>query len=227
MLAPCVLPILPIILGAGADNRNKKGLFLLIGSLSLSIVVFTLLLRASTLLIDIPNEAWTTLSGGILIFFGFITIFPQAWDAVSKNFNSGSKKLLNKAGQNEGYKREIAIGLALGPVFTSCSPTYALIIAAVLPASFIQGVFYTIIYALGLAMVLTLIGLTGRRFTKMLQFSADPNGKLKKAIGIVLLVVGLSILLGWDKDLEAFIIDQGYFGITPIEQRLLEGVDFE
>ena len=199
VLAPCVLPLLPIIVGGGAGNNSRKPLLVLIGSLSLSIIIFTLLLRASTLLIDIPQSTWSYISGVILIFFGIITLFPTLWEKVSVRFDNSSQNMLNNAAATQGSTREMYIGLALGPVFTSCSPTYALIIATVLPASFGLGVLYTVVYALGLAVVLYLIGILGSKFTAKLRGAADPHSWFKKSLGIIFLLVGIAIFFGWEK----------------------------
>ena len=65
VLAPCVLPLLPIILGASAeDGNNKKIPLVIIGSLSVSILIFSILLKASTVLIGVPPSFWKAFSGG-------------------------------------------------------------------------------------------------------------------------------------------------------------------
>lgn len=225
VLAPCVLPILPIIVGGSVEGKSKAPAIRLIASLSVSIVVFTLLLRASTILIDVPTSFWTSVSGVILIVFGCITVFPEQWEKISIKISSKSQGNLQKAANKKGWQREIWMGAALGPVFTSCSPTYALIIATILPASFISGVFYTVVYAAGLAVVLFLIAMLGRRLTKHLQGAADPKGKFKRTLGIIFLLVGVFILMGWDKDIETWVIDQGYLGVTSFEEHLLEQMD--
>lgn len=222
VLAPCVLPILPIIIGGSANSHSKRDPILLVGSLSISIILFTLLLRASTIFIGIPNTVWSSISGGILIFFGFITLFPQAWETISGTANNTSKKWLQTSAKKSGWQKPVFMGAALGPVFTSCSPTYSLILATVLPAHFLNGVLYITIYALGLAFVLGIIAIFGRHVTQKLRWAANPNGKFKKILGLIFLVVGLAIVFKWDKALEAKIIGQGYFGITSFEEQLVE-----
>lgn len=222
VLAPCVLPLLPIIVGGSVGRKSMRPALVLIGSLTVSVIAFTLLLRASTLLVDIPQGFWITFSGIILIVMGLVTIFPQAWDAVSGAMNASSKKALESAASQQGVKREVLMGLALGPVFTSCSPTYALILATVLPASYLQGVFYTTVYALGLAFVLWLVALLGQGLTKKLRAAADPTGWFKRVLGILFVLVGVAIVFGWDKSIEAAIIEQGYFGVTTIEEQLVD-----
>ncbi len=68
ILAPCVLPVLPVVLAGSLGERQKWYPYLVILSLALSIVLFTVFLKVSTIFIDIPQSFWKYLSGGILIF---------------------------------------------------------------------------------------------------------------------------------------------------------------
>ena len=62
ILAPCVLPVLPVILAGSVGEKGKWYPYIVTLSLALSIVLFTILLKASTLLIDVPPEFWKYLS---------------------------------------------------------------------------------------------------------------------------------------------------------------------
>lgn len=225
ILAPCVLPMLPVIIGGSLAEKGYRRPLIITVSLALSIFVFTLLLKASTLLIDIPQSVWTTISGGIILFFGLITLFPSLWENISLalGFGSHSQGALQKAGQKKGITGEILIGAALGPVFASCSPTYFLILATVLPVSFVSGVLYLFMYALGLALVLFAIAALGQRFLAGAKWAANPHGIFKKILGVLFVFVGLAILTGFDKTVEIFFLDLDY-GVTGIEEKLLEGI---
>lgn len=225
ILAPCVLPLLPVIIGGSlAQEKTSKFTPLVItGSLAISVLVFTLILRASTVLIDVPVEFWRAVSGGILILFGLLTLFPQIWDNISlkTGFNKSSNKLLGKSVMMKGQGKNVAIGAALGPVFTSCSPTYAVILAVVLPASFAKGFIYLVAYTLGLALVLLLLAYTGQRFASKIAWATNPHGTFKKVLGIIFIVVGLMVLTGFDKTIETYLLEQGvYDGISEFEIRL-------
>ncbi len=157
VLSPCVLPILPIILGTTvSDTKHKYAPYVLIASLSLSVFVFSLLLKATTLLIDVPPSFWKIMSGGILIALGIVFLFPKVWAKITHRFGaeSGSQKFLQHANSQDGYKKYALMGTALGPVFSSCSPTYALILAIILPANFGFGLLALGMYILGLASIL-------------------------------------------------------------------------
>lgn len=226
ILAPCVLPLLPVIVGGAAGSRNRWYPFILVTSLSASVVLFTLLLKASTLLIDIPQSFWKTISGGIVLIFGLIWLFPKAWELISVKLNllGKSQSGLSKAGRLESNWGAVLMGAALGPVFSSCSPTYFVILATVLPVSFFAGLVYLIIYGIGLALMLGLIAFFGQKLTAKLGWAANPNGLFKKILGLLLVVVGLAVISGYDKKIEAAVLDAG-FGVTQIETKLLEEME--
>jgi cytochrome c biogenesis protein CcdA/thiol-disulfide isomerase/thioredoxin len=228
VLAPCVLPLLPIIIGSSvSDAKDKYKPYLVTLGLVISITLFTIILKASTLLIDIDPVIWKYISGGIVILFGLIYIFPHAWDWISFKFGLSSKsdKLLHTASQNQvggNILGPLLIGASLGPVFASCSPTYSLIIATVLPVNFVEGIIYIIIYALGLASIMLAIALLGRQFIGKLKAFSNPNGIFKKVLGVIFLIVGISVISGFDKVVETNILNSGYFDVTKIEQQLLD-----
>ena len=97
---------------------------------------------------------------------------------------------LDRSYRRGGFWGDLLLGAALGPTFSSCSPTYALIIATVLPVSFGVGVLYIVAYALGLALMLLLVAFLGQAFARKLGWLANPTGWFRRVIGILLIVVG-------------------------------------
>jgi cytochrome c biogenesis protein CcdA/thiol-disulfide isomerase/thioredoxin len=227
VLAPCILPLLPVVIGAGASGRHKSTPYVVVGSLGLSIILFTYLLKASTALISIPPEVWSYISGGILLLFGLTLIFPSLWEKVPglSRLSARSNRLVGTGYQKKNFWGDVTIGAALGPVFSTCSPTYFVILATVLPASFALGTLYLLAYVLGLSIVLLLIAKLGQRFTGRLNKLADSRGRAKKIIGVIFAILGLMIVTGYEKKLETAILDGGFFDITKVEQKLLQKID--
>ncbi len=97
VLAPCVLPLLPMILGASIDDaKNKYAPYVVIASLSVSILIFSILLKATTLLIGLPIDFWKIFSGVLIILMGIITLFPNIWKTISMRLklSDNSNKML-------------------------------------------------------------------------------------------------------------------------------------
>lgn len=228
VLTPCVLPVLPVILSGSLSGTERFRPLIITASLIISIFVFTLLLKASTALINIPPEVWTYVAGGIVLLFGLTLVFPNTWFAISEKLGfEKSQQLIQSASQTGGTKGMIFLGMALGPVFASCSPTYALILAVVLPQDFTMGITAMIAYCVGLFVPLFLIAYGGRRILGGFRWFANPQSGFRKGLGVLLVVVGLLIVTGYEKKLEAALLDQGYFDFTKLEQGLVENFDMD
>ena len=259
-LAPCVLPLLPVIVGgsvargakvtagstasaprpnvvAGAASGDsgtsasiregglaegaepadaqrdeqrsaRRSAVVIAVSLGLSIVVFTLVLKASTAFIGVPTAVWQWISGSILILLGVVSLFPGVWERISSalQLQSRSTSRLATARKRDGRFGEVLTGAALGPVFTSCSPLYAYVIVTVLPADFGQGLLLLIAYVVGLSGTLLLISLLGQRAVRGARWASDPHGWFRRSLGAVFVIVGILVLTGWLKDLETWLI---------------------
>lgn len=220
LLAPCILPLVPVIVGSSVADESKKlsRVYIILGSLALSIIVFTLILKASTALLGVPQYVWQYISGGIVALLGLSFLFPSLWDKIALKTNSSlmSQKLFAKANAKEGTTGAILTGAALGPVFTSCSPTYLYIVAAILPATFFLGFLYLLAYVLGLVLVLLAVSLLGRRLITRLGWALNPHGWFKRSVGLLMLVVGIAIVLGGDKAFQSYVLENGFY--DPIER---------
>jgi len=211
-LAPCVLPLLPVIVGGSIGQTGRKSFnraVLIASSLGLSVIFFTLLLKATTYFIDIPNSFWQWLSGLILIALGLFAAKPSLWEHLSirLSLQSRSTPLLSKARQREGKVGAILTGAALGPVFSSCSPLYAYVIVTVLPASFAEGLALLFAYALGLCGTLLAVALVGQRLIRSVGWAVNPESIFRRGLGWIFILVGIVIIAGWDKDLQIWILE--------------------
>ncbi|TSC66417.1 MAG: hypothetical protein CEO22_104 [Candidatus Berkelbacteria bacterium Gr01-1014_85] len=226
VLAPCILPLLPIVIGASAteDRHLSRRSLLVIGSLSFSVIIFTLILKASTLLIQIPTMFWTLFSGTIIILVGLAIIFPSMWSKIPwvQGLSRLSNQALASGHQKKSDTGDIMIGLALGPVFTTCSPTYIFIIATILPSGFLTGFIYLLGFTLGLAISLLLIAYLGRQLINKITSRMSTTNLVKQIFGILIVIVGLAIMTGYDKKLEAAILDSGYGATIHFEESLIE-----
>lgn len=225
--APCVLPLLPVIVGgsivrtdsdAAVAERQWYRPVIIATSLAVSVVVFTLLLKATTAFLGIPQFVWQLIAGGILVLFGLTLVFPRLWEHVmmATGLQNRANEALNRSHSRGGIGGDILLGAALGPTFSSCSPTYALILATVLPVSFAEGVLYIVAYAIGLAVTLLLVAFLGQAFARKLGWLSNPSGWLRRTVGILLIVVGLAVIFGLDKQFQAFWLEQGWY--DPIEE---------
>lgn len=227
VLAPCILPLLPIIVGGSlVDETSKPSLrrpLVITASLVVSVILFTLLLKATTALLGVPATVWSVVAGGIVVLLGVNLLWPQLWEKLmlTTGWQLKTSKLLGSAQQKNGTLKDILLGAALGPVFNSCSPTYALIVAVILPASFTAGLANLVAYGLGLGAILLLIAVLGGALTQKLGWLSNPGGWFKKTIGIIFIVVGVAVTFGVDKKVQTFVLENGWYDpVMKVEQAL-------
>lgn len=226
VLAPCVLPLLPVIIGGSVtgNTRDRRRPVIIAISLALSLIIFTLLLKATTLFIHVSPAAITDFSGGIIILLGVLTLFPYTYAKIiaRSGIESKTQKALGKSNQN---KRQIVgpilTGAVLGPVFSSCSPVYAYIVASVLPVNFSQALVYIVAYVLGLSLLLLVIGIFGQRLVSKLKFAANPRGWFQKVVGIIFIIVGVLVITGSAQSLQTYITAHTPFNFDGISSEFL------
>ncbi|HUC86820.1 MAG TPA: redoxin family protein [Candidatus Saccharimonadales bacterium] len=226
ILAPCVLPLLPIIVGGSVSTKVQEPArpYIIAASLAGSIIIFTLLLKVSTVLINLSPNVLTAISGGLLVALGVVAIVPELWEKlmIKLNWEAASQRFLGKGQKNKGkYAGPVLIGIALGPVFASCSPTYAFILASVLPHSFVSGLIYLITYSVGLVLALLLISLAGRKVIARFSWAVDTHSLFRRIIGVVFVLIGVAIITGQEVKIETWVGNHLPFDETKIEQILL------
>lgn len=231
VFAPCVLPLLPIIIGGsvGGGAVDKKRPLVIAISLAVSLIIFTILLKATSLLINIPPQAITYTSGTIIIIVGMLSLFPDLYEKliIRLGIQTRSQRLMGSGLKKKGLLGPIITGAALGPVFSSCSPVYAYILATVLPASFAMAMAYIVAYVLGLSIMLLLIGYVGQRFITRLKWASNPKGVFQRSVAILFIIVGLLVFSGFDKKLQTYVSETTPFDFDGLSAKLIPSIDRE
>jgi len=228
ILAPCVLPVLPVIMWWSLSGKKWYKPLIIIGSASLFIVIFTWLLKASTALIAIPSSFWLYVSWGIITLYGITLVWPHIWEKTAQIlWLHKSHKIAQQAKQKWTIWGDIILWASLGPIFATCSPTYALLLWLVFPQSFVLGMLYIVLYALGFGFVLTAVTYGWRALIRKLHRATAADGKFKKILWIVLIITGILIMTGLFKSIETWLLDKGIGDFTNIEYQLIEKAGLE
>ena len=224
-LAPCVLPLLPVVVGgavpAPGEPKPWRRALVVTAALGASVVVFSLLLKATTALLAIPATVWSAISGGLLIVLGLTAAFPGLWARVSGRLGleDASTGGLAAARKRTGTTGLVLTGAALGPVFSSCSPFYAYIVVTALPAEPGVGLALLLAYVVGLCGTLLAVALAGQQLVQRLGLAADPSSWLRRGLGWLFIAVGFAILTGVDRTLQTWLVEN-----APVAPWLLDGL---
>lgn len=213
ILSPCVFPFLPVIVGGSVDQKSWRRPFIITTSLAVTIILVTLLFKSFAEVFDLSDDILRDISVVLLIIIGVFLIFPEVWDKIAYKlgFSSFSGKVVQDSSEKTGIIGEIAIGASLGPAFASCSPVYTVILAQVLPASFLEGVIYLTAYAFGLGFIMLTIALAGNAAIKKLKWAVNPHGWFRRSMGIVFIVIAVLLYFDYDKTLSAELLRYDWY----------------
>src|SRR5438093_12240581 len=194
-VSPCVLPVLPVALSAGATGGRRRPLGIVIG-LALS---FTFATVALVYLIDalgLPGGLVRTLAIVTLIAFGLALAVPPVAALVEARLSRLSTGTGPGRG-GDGFGSGMLLGISLGLVYAPCAgPILAGVITVSASQSFTAGRLATAFaYGRGSAAALYALMLLGRRLTRRL---AGASGRFQQALGAVMVVVALLMLLDLD-----------------------------
>jgi len=222
-LSPCVLPLLPVILVA-ATSEHRLGPVALASGLALSFVVIGLFVATIGYGIGLDASFLRIIAAMILIGIGVILLVPQLQTQVAAAAAPISGWADERFGGIEtgGLSGQFSLGLLLGAVWSPCvGPTLGA--ASVLAAqgeNLWQVAFVMLAFGVGAALPLLLLGLLSRETLMRWRGRLLDAGKTgKAALGGLLIVVGLLIVSGLDKRLEAVLVEASPAWLTEITTR--------
>jgi len=210
-LSPCVLPLVPILIGS-AVIAHRLGPFVLAAGLALSFTVVGVLIASVGAAIGLDQEVLRNIGAMLLLVFGVVLLSTglQARFAVATSSLSGTGQSLLSRVSTDGLIGQFSIGLLLGLVWSPCvGPTLgATITLASQGQNLGHAAVVMAIFGLGASTPLVILSLLSRQSIMKFRNKMMESGAAgKKILGMLLLVLGLLILTGWDKHLEASFLD--------------------
>ena len=211
ILNPCVLPLVPILIGS-ALGKSRWGPLALAGGLVTSFTLFGFGVIAFGYSLGINEASVRLFAGAMLAVAGVILLVPRAQAALSMAAapiaGFGNARLAKVSG--DGWHGQAAIGLLLGIVWAPCvGPTLGVAIAAASQGKDLIASFVIFLaFGLGVAASILVFAYGSRRALGDRRKTLLNLARFgKPAFGAALLAVGVMVLTGLDKLLEAALLD--------------------
>jgi cytochrome c biogenesis protein CcdA/thiol-disulfide isomerase/thioredoxin len=161
-LSPCVLPVLPALLSAGATGGRRRPLGIVIG-LAATFTITVALLAKVVSGVGLGDSVLRDLAIGVLLVFGIALAVPSLGARIEAPLSRLARFGPKHGG--DGFLSGITVGAALGFVYTPCAGP---ILAAVISVGATTGTtlrtfLVALAYAAGSAVVLLVLMAGGRR----------------------------------------------------------------
>lgn len=210
-LNPCVLPMLPLIV-TGAFAQSRKGPLILACGLILSFTLIGVFVAAFGHSIGLNNAVIRLIAAVFLLISGLLLTNQFAQDLfarVAAPLSTSANTVLDRSSL-EGNKGQFTLGLLLGAVWSPCvGPTLGAAMALAAQGEALGEITLTMaIFSFGMAAVFLIIAYGSRsilagRGQNLQAFSK----KARPVFGWLLILVGALILSGFDKLLEAQLLN--------------------
>ena len=212
--APCILPVLPILLGTSVNQQSKtRPLFITLGfvlvfcitGLFLSIIINQLRLNPDLL----RNIAIV-----ILGVFGLFMLWPLPFEKLTQGMNG----LINKANQTaaeagDGNLGGFVLGCVLGIIWTPCAgPVLGSILTLIATQkNLVEAGILLFAYSVGAGIPMLLIAYGSQWATTKIRSVAKYSVAIQKIFGILIIATALLFYFRYDLILK---LAASYGGLT-------------
>ena len=223
VLSPCVLPLVPIVLGTAA-SEHRLGSAALATGLAISFTAIGLFVATIGFAAGLDTDVFRTVSAVLLIAVGVLLLVPR----LQEQFALAASPVSNWAGGYAdtftpgGLFGQFGLGLLLGAVWSPCvGPTLGA--ASVLAAkgeNLAQVALTMLAFGIGAAFPLMLLGLLSREAMMRWRGRLMETGRAGKALlGVLLVTIGLLVATNLDKRLETVLVDASPAWLTDLTTR--------
>ena len=222
-LSPCVVPLIPILC-ASATNVHRYGPVLLAGGVAFSFAAVGTAIGASGAASGFDPDTVRAVAAGLMTVLGLVLLLPP----LQRGF-AGSTAWLGNIGQQTLAKfdfnnlpGQFALGALLGLSWSPCvGPTLG---AASMLASqgrdLAQVGLLMLIFGLGAALPLAAIGLGARSMSRLFRDRLIKGARAStRVLGSLFVLIGVLILSGYDKGLEAWVVSHSPHWLLTLTTR--------
>ncbi|WP_027053254.1 cytochrome c biogenesis CcdA family protein [Mesorhizobium erdmanii] len=219
-LSPCVLPLIPVVLGA-AVSQHRYGPVALAAGLAISFTVIGLFVATIGFSIGLDGGVFRSAAAVLMLFLGAILVVPALQARVALAAGPAGNWVEQRFGgfSSAGLWGQFGVGLLLGAVWSPCvGPTLGA--ASVLAAqghNLGQVAAIMVLFGIGASVPLLILGMLSRE--TLLHWRgriAETGGGLKVALGVLLMLTAGAILSGFDKALETALVNASPEWLTAL-----------
>lgn len=223
VLSPCVLPLLPLVLGAAAAEHRWAPALLALGA-AISFVIIGLFVATVGFSIGLDGEAFRIGAAALMIALGVILVFPGLQARVAAAGGPLSDRLNNAFGRVAfgGLFSQFGVGLLLGAVWSPCvGPTLGAASLLAARGEDLSAVAATMgAFGVGAATPLLVLGFVSRKaLARWRDRLLTTSRRAKQMLGGVLAVIGVLIVTGSDRAVEAAFLSVSPEWLTQLTTR--------
>lgn len=222
--APCILPMLPILLGASVGQQSKQRPLLIVAGFIASFAASSLILSALVNSLGLSPNTIRNTAVLLLAMFGLFMLWPKPFELLTLKL-SGAINKAGKIGNGQGNLSGLFLGFVLGIIWTPCAGP---VLGSILTLIATQGstgksAILILAYALGAGIPMLIIAYGSQYITAKVRWLAKYSTRLQRIFGVLILLLALSMYLQYDTKIELALTQA--FPQSSLENKLVQSIN--
>ena len=209
ILAPCIWPLLPIVLSASSSGGKRKPLGITLGVMT-SFTIFTLSISYLEKIFHVDANLFRLIAVVVIGLLGLSMMIPPLGARFESFINRVLSPFQNRIQtRGSGFWAGYVTGFSIGLVWAPCAGPILATIATLAATQAVNAkvVLVTLAYVGGLGIPLFFFSLAGSLFFSRMRRFTKYTGRIQQGFGFVMIVAALLIYTNYDKVIQLKILE--------------------
>jgi cytochrome c-type biogenesis protein len=220
--APCILPLLPILLGSSIGSSKTRPLFIATG-FALTFAMLGLSLSYLTASLNINPNLLQNIAVILLGMFGLLMLWPTPLEKLTAYLSPLSTKATGwSRNVGTGNFGGLVLGIILGIIWTPCAgPVLASILTLIATQKdLVAAGILLVAYSVGAAIPMLLIAYGGQLITSRVRSITPYTRLIQQVFGVIIILMAVAIYFDYDTVLQTKILE--VYDFSSVESTFLE-----
>jgi cytochrome c biogenesis protein CcdA/thiol-disulfide isomerase/thioredoxin len=219
--APCILPLLPILLGTSVGQRSKTRPIFIVAGFVMVFAVLGVFLSFLTTHIGISAVVLRNCAIALLAIFGVLLIWPKPFEILTLYLNP----LINRVSQVGQARQDdwggFLLGMTLGVIWTPCAGPVLGTILTLIASQKNFGLSLVLLtsYAIGAGVPMLIIAYGSQYVTTQVHAISKYAKRLQQVFGVLIILLAVAMYYGFDVLIENQLT--AWFPATNLETHLV------
>ncbi len=208
---PCILPLLPIILGTSTSGRHPLRPVTIVLGFTISFTLFALIFSIFGSFLGLSPDAWRYIAATVIGLFGIMMLFPRLQTAVFAKLEPVMAKVAPKVSSDQnGLWSGFVLGVSLGAIWTPCAgPVLGSILTLVAAKrDIVQAGALLFAFSLGAGIPMLLIAYGGQAATTRVRAISKYSALIQQFFGALIILVAIGLVTKADIALQLWLIER-------------------
>jgi len=208
--APCILPLLPVLLGASIGQQDQWRPLFLVAGFIMAFSGFAILFGSFSTVLGLSHDTLRKVSVVLLGSFGTLLLWPRPYEWLMVRLSgllSFAAAIAPRAGS--GHIGSLVLGLTLGVLWTPCAgPVLGSILTLIATSeNLTRAALLLVTYAIGAGMPILLIAYGGQYATTQVRSFTPYTPALQRTFGVAVLLIALAFYTQHDTIVAVWLSD--------------------